>query len=289
MRYELKGERLAIAVDTHGAELISVAYNGKERLWQNEDGSWSGHAPILFPVCGHCGMTVGGKDYPLPAHGLAKRREFALIERGENFLCFSLLSSEETMRVYPFPFRFSVRYELEGNALKIAYEVHNPHDAPLPFSCGGHESYALTGDIADYALEFDAPVHLTHYEHDEHGYLTGETIDFGTRQVLPLPADILQSSKTLILGNVTARAVRLCTKAGIVAEITFPDFAHLLLWRPGNAQMICIEPWCNLPDRVGERREFSQKEGVLRVEPHGTKILTRTIAYGEGSSLGSKT
>ena len=280
MRYELINEQMTVAVDTRGAELVSVVQGGKERLWQNEDGSWGGHAPILFPVCGHCGMTVGGKAYPILPHGFAKRHEFTLLSRGENFLCFSLRSNEETLRVYPFAFCFTVRYELSGRTLKIQYQVHNPHSTPLFFSCGAHESYALTGALADYELAFSKPLRLVHAYHDPDGCLTGETRDFGTRQVLPLPTDILQGNNTLILCDLSERAVQLRTKAGaLVAEIAFPDFAHLLLWRPGNASMICVEPWGNLPDRVGEEREFSEKPGVTCVSPQETKTVTHTITY----------
>ena len=282
MRYELTGEQLKIVVDTHGAELVSVVHNGKEQLWQNEDGSWGGHAPILFPVCGHCGLTVDGKDYPLPAHGFAKRREFTFVSREENALCFSLLSDDETTRVYPFAFRFTVRYEIEGNALKVTYAVHNPQDAPLFFSCGAHESYALEGALGDYELVFSTPVPLVHSYHNIDGYLTGETLDLGTRQVLPLPAELLKDDNTLILGHIAARTVRLRKKAGAcVATVDFPDFAHLLLWRPKQANMICIEPWGNLPDRLGERTPFASREGVTRVAPYATKTLTHTIRYGE--------
>ena len=270
---------MTVTADTRGAELVSVLCDGKERLWQNEDGSWSGHAPLLFPVCGHFGVTVNGKDYPLPPHGFARKREFTLEARGENFLRFSLVSDEETKRVYPFSFRFTVNYELQGTALNITYEVHNPQEKPLFFSCGGHESFVLASDIENYKLVFPKPVHLMHFVNDEDGYLTGETRDFGTRRELALPKDILQNNFSLILGNLSVRAVRLCTNEDCVAELSFPDFAHLLLWRPNDAKMICIEPWGNLPDGRGEQKEFSQKAGVVRVEPHETKTLTHTITY----------
>ena len=280
MRYKLSNEHLTITVATRGAELVHVLCDGKERLWQNEDGSWRGHAPVLFPVCGHCGMTVEGKDYPLSAHGFAKKSEFTLFSRSESHLCFRLDSSEATARVYPFAFRFLVRYELHGRALKVTYEVQNPQDKPLYFSCGGHESYALERTLADYKLVFPAPVQLTHLFHDEGGYLTGETLDFGMRRELPLPEELLQDGNTLILKNLAVREATLCTKEGErVASLAFPDFANLLLWRPGNAKMICIEPWGNLPDAVGERKEFAQKAGVVCVAPHETKSLTHTIEY----------
>ena len=45
--------------------------------------------------------------------------------------------------------------------------------------------------------------------------------------------------------------------------------------------MICLEPWLNLPDTVGERKEFFQKAGVVCVPPKGKKIFVRKITYYE--------
>ena len=101
MQYSVAEGKLTITVDTHGAELCSVVYDGKEKLWQNETGGWKGHAPILFPVCGHFDMRVDGKEYPMPAHGFAKKMEFALKEEGKNSLTFLLKANEATKKFYP--------------------------------------------------------------------------------------------------------------------------------------------------------------------------------------------
>ena len=49
MTYEFGSDVLRCEVSDIGAELVSVKLNGKERLWQNDNGGWDGHAPILFP------------------------------------------------------------------------------------------------------------------------------------------------------------------------------------------------------------------------------------------------
>ena len=84
MKYTVKNKTLSVTVDSYGAEMVSVEYNGKERLWQNATGEWAGHAPLLFPVCGHFGVTVDGVSYPISRIcekiGICfgkKRREFS--------------------------------------------------------------------------------------------------------------------------------------------------------------------------------------------------------------------
>ena len=50
MEYYLRSNELEVTISTLGAEMISVKYYSKERLWQNDNNTWSGHAPVLFPI-----------------------------------------------------------------------------------------------------------------------------------------------------------------------------------------------------------------------------------------------
>ena len=93
MQYTIQNELLSVTVDDFGAQLVSVKYEGKERLWQNETGEWDDHSPLLFPVCGHFGIKANGKQFPMKAHGFAKNQTFALKEQTENSLIFTISSN----------------------------------------------------------------------------------------------------------------------------------------------------------------------------------------------------
>ncbi len=281
MEYTLKNEKMSVTVNDKGAEVVSVVCEGKERLWQNPTGEWAGHAPLLFPVCGHVGMTVNGVSYPIKAHGFAKKCTFALTGTGDDFLTFTLAANEETKKVYPFDFFFHVTYRIQNDTLSIVYEVENPAQTPLYFACGGHETFALETDVDGYQIQFEKQETLTHYYHDAEGYLTGETMNCGDGNPFPLPVDFLQNGETLIFKNVRSRAVKLVRIGGsAIAEVTFEGFDNLLLWRAGAAKYICIEPWTNLPDAANTPDiEFSQKEGVMQVDGKSSKKLVRTIRY----------
>lgn len=268
---------MSVTADTFGAELTSIICDGRERLWQNRTGEWSGHAPVLFPVCGNCGMKVDGISFPILPHGFAKRSEFVLKERGNDFLTFELCDCLETRKVYPYAFVFSVTYRIEENRLAIIYAIENRGDT-LYFSCGGHESFALDGGVGSYALDFPQEEKFTALLHDDQGKLTGETAEFGTGKTLPLPAEFLKQGRTLIL-RVDSRSVLLREHTGKpLAKIAFDGFPYLLLWHPGDSEMICIEPWHNLPDD-GSDKEFPMKEGVICVRREETVRLQRTIEY----------
>lgn len=264
MRETICSGGLCVTVDDRGAEPVSLSFQGKERLWQNENGAWAGHAPLLFPVCGNCEVIVGGRRYPVPRHGFARKSRFALAEKREDFLRYELCDNAETAGVYPFLFRLTVSYRITDGALEIEYEVKNTGAEPLVFSIGAHPCFALDGELSDYELAFEREERLIHLLHDDAGLLTGEERDFGMRKVFPIPAERLVDGKTLIFGNVQSTSVLLRKKTGEKAvEYFFRGFSHLLLWRPEGARAICIEPWCNLPGKVGAQSEFAQKKGVV--------------------------
>lgn len=281
MQYTIHNDVLSCTIDPIGAEIVSVVKDGKERVWQNQTGDWAGHGPVLFPVCGHCGVKVGGVEYPISAHGFAKKTQFSLVEKTETEVVLAIESSEETKKVYPFDFRFEVSYALKENVLSIAYKVINCAKTPLYFACGGHESFALDGGVENYEIIFEKQEDLVHYFHDEDGYMTGETKSYGTLCSLPLPEDFLQEGRTLIFKGVASRKVWLSERGGKkLATIRFDGFENLLVWHAGNAPFICIEPWTNLPDLANTPDvEFKTKEGVIEVAGETEKTLVRTIAY----------
>ncbi len=276
----IQNEFLRVEIDPLGAEPVHIIHNGRERLWQNETGAWSGHAPVLFPVCGNCVMTVRGKDYPLAKHGFARRSLFACVEKRENAAAFRLLSNAETRACYPFAFSFTVRYELRGNLLEIAYTVENRGKNRMPFSCGGHLSHALREGVGAHFLRFSEEEKFLALVHDEEGRLNGLTSDMGMGKELKLQENLFKNGNTVIFGGLRSGSVTLFSeRRGALAEVGFTGFENLLLWKPENANMLCIEPWANLPDRAGERMEFAEKAGVLTLAPHTARTLIQTITY----------
>ncbi|MBQ8290924.1 MAG: hypothetical protein IJX88_00230 [Clostridia bacterium] len=281
MQYTISNGNLTVTADTLGAEIISVKKNGKEWVWQNQDGNWDGHGPLLFPVCGHFGLTVDGVFYDLPAHGFSRKSQYTLVDKGEDFLIFELRANEQTKAVYPFDFVVTVGYALTGDTLTIRFEVENPAEKTLYFACGGHESFNLDKNIGNYELRFEKTEHLVHLYHNDDGYLDGKTLDYGVCDTFVLPEDFLQEGRTLIFKDINSRKLTFAKKGGeALVEVAFDGFKNLLLWRELDSPFLCIEPWSNLPDYENAPDvEFSTKEGVFAVAPKDKKSLVRTIKY----------
>lgn len=279
----LRNETFSVTADRAGAELKSICFQGRERLWQNENGSWSGHAPILFPVCGATAMRLDGRVYPCPRHGFARRARFTVTEQSETHVRFRLTSTPETLALYPFTFRFDVVYTLTSDALSIAYEIHNPGRGVLYASCGAHDSFALAGEVREYALRFAETEHFDSYLTDREGRLTGKTKSIGVGDTLDLATPHLDGGESICLDHLHSSRVTLFSKATgrNVAQVDFPESEKLVLWHPTGSRMLCIEPWQTLPDTAGETLDFTEKDGVLAVPPGATVRITHRITYGD--------
>lgn len=292
MQVTIRNAYLTVTASAQGAELQSVRCDGRERLWQNENGSWAGHAPILYPVCGATAVRLGGRVYPCPFHGIARAARFTVAAQTERSVCFRLLSDDETKKVYPFSFRFDVIYTLRGRTLTVTYEIENTGTEVLYASCGGHDSFALGDTVGAYALCFEKAENLDDYLTDGDGHLTGETVPLGEGRVLDLATPLLDGGGSICLDHLRSRAVTLRhkTTGEQVARLAFPDTEKLVLWHPEGSRMLCIEPWQTLPDTAGETRDLSEKDGILTVPPQQTLQITRRILYGyEGAEARPRT
>lgn len=281
MLHVIDNGRIKLTVSAKGAEMTSLVKDGRERLWQNDNGEWDGHAPILFPVCGNCKVIAEGQSLPVYMHGVAQLCDFKVTAQGENFIRLTARETDETKKYYPYDFEFSVTYTLCDDTVKIGYEVKNPADKDMYFACGAHDSFALDDELENYEIVFEKEEKFDSLAHDDFGYLNGKINLLGEGRVIDFGKTPLVNDETFIFKNIGSRKVVLQRKDGkAVAEIGFDGFNNLLFWRPGNGKTVCVEPWLNLPDDAGdETTAFCDKYGVLKLKPHETAEFNREIKY----------
>lgn len=281
MEFSIENQTMRISATEDGAELQRVTVDSTERLWQNENGGWAGHAPVLFPFCGSCDMNLDGVSYGSGFHGFASGKKFTCISHTESAMTFRLTDDADTREVYPFRFVLDITYSVDARkTLTITWDITNRSDCTMPFACGGHESYLLRSKVDDYKLVFPNEEHLEYHIHNANGRMSGEKDDRGVGTELRLSSADLANGNTVILNNLRSRSVLLVDGFGnAVAESVFPNFPNLLLWHPDGSDMICIEPWQNLPDDACGCPDFSEKPGVLHLAPNQSCRIVRQIRY----------
>lgn len=281
MLYVIGNKNFSVTVDSFGAQLNSIKLNLKEKLWQNEDGSWDGHAPFLFPNCGTFTLKSDGVSYSTIQHGFVKNKEFSAVKQTETELWLNTKYDNDTLKVYPFKFSLTIKFSVVKSELSIITEVENLGDDTLYFATGGHESYALDGDLQDYYVEFQKTEKLLRLFHNDKGVLTGKTVVYPESRFLKFTEIPIVGNETLIFKDIRSRWCKLVKNNGeVIAKTFFDGIKNLLFWKTEFGRFVCIEPWMNLPDTENvSPQDISQTQGFIAVSAGEKHAITRKIIY----------
>ena len=94
-------------------------------------------------------------------------------------LNFGMSSNNETHKIFPFDFDFSIRFQLEGNKIRVIHRVINTGNSLLLFSLGGHPGFKCPiqpdEKYEDYYLEFEVPENSSTWLLHENGTVLDKT------------------------------------------------------------------------------------------------------------------
>jgi galactose mutarotase-like enzyme len=272
----LENEFLSVGILDKGAELCSISnkINGLEYLWQAEPSVWAFHAPNLFPIVGNClhnQILIEGIKYPLQRHGFARHSQFVLTDSSAKHAVFTLDYSANTLAVYPYKFSFQVSYQLQDTEITVVYKVINKDDKPIFFSIGAHPAFNIPfskdGAYDDYYIEFDQDEVLVKHLFNEDGFFTDETEQvYLDNRRLNLSKDLFRDG-ALVFKELLSKEVLIRNhQSPNFVSVSYEDFSSLGIWAAPDAPFVCIEPWLGYADTAGELREFSQKDGIQKLE-----------------------
>jgi galactose mutarotase-like enzyme len=282
----IASQHLAADIDAMGAQLWALRdAQGRDLQWNGDAAFWTGRAPILFPIVG---MLEGGRyrldgeTLPMPKHGFARRKRFAVVKSDGVSALFRLSADAETLAVYPFDFRLDLNFTLEGATLDIKATVHNAGDRPMPASFGFHPALR-------WPLPYGRPraEHRLQFEHDEPAPIRRITSEGVLRpESFPTPVqgrelilrDDLFADDAVIFDQLRSSTLLYGAAEGPQLKVSFPHTPYLGVWTRPGAPYICIEPWRGIADPAGYAGDFRQKPGVFEVAPGGAVEIAMSIA-----------
>ena len=252
-----------------GAELVSVIYNGEERM---HDGKtfWGKHSPVLFPTIGNLRypkVIIEGQEYPLHKHGFGRDLNFKKI--GEN--SYLLTSNEETHKVYPYDFEFYIWYEIDKNKLSFNYKVVNKSVKTMLFGLGGHPAFKCDYSNGKCYVEFEEdedemeilPLDLNKILLKYESY-KAEKIMSGKR-IVKFDKDTFKID-TLIFTKIKSKSVTLKEGDKKLVKINFDGFKYFGIWAPIGAPFVCLEPWLTTCDYIDSTKEFKDKRDIISLD-----------------------
>jgi len=274
----IENEFLKISVKQKGAELSSL-FNKEtqaELLWQGDATYWGGQAPILFPIVGTLKdnkFIHEGKTFELPRHGLVRKNDNWTIEKvGEYAIKGTFVSTEETLKVYPFSFKLEVIYTINEKQLEIKHKVYNIGSQKMPFSIGAHPAFNCqvndTVSYTDYYLEFQQTENSERHFLNDQGIFNGETelVLDNTKQFPLTPTSF--DADALVFKDLKSEEITLVGPQGKIVKVTYPQFNTVGIWATPGAPFICIEPWIGYADTVNSSYNLFDKTDSAVVAPN---------------------
>ena len=275
--YRLENESVRVEISLHAAEITSFydKATGSERMYQPLEGYWQGRNPILFPQISSTRTGeyyAKGEKYKLGNHGFVRHAEFELESQSENELCLSLTDSEDTYSQYPYHFKLKVYYTLNGNKLSIRYLIENRDEDTMHFGFGLHPAFrcpVFEGEkFEDYELVFPC---LEEQDNESAEFIEGNRIGLNREMFAKVP--------TLIYENLNSPYVELSNGEHGV-RVDCAGYPLMAFWTPGDAPLICLEPWMSDPlygcecDVLEERnRSFELSSGRFMTFSYAIEIF----------------
>lgn len=282
MFYTLQNDKLTVKVSNVGAEVHSVKREDCEYIWVGDPAFWSSHAPLLFPVCGRFfegKYTHKGEVYEIACHGFIRKSPLTLVCVNDTSICFSVTSTQETKKIYPFDFELKIWHILEGESIITRFEIANTGETVLPATVGGHPGFNLPlggeGEFADYYLEFKNPCTPNQIEISPRGLFTGKLAAYPLVDGNKLPlSHRLFEIDGIFLSRMDSTVTLKSDKSARAVTLEYPDMPYLGIWHPSacEAPFVCIEPWCGLPGYDGEMEDITTRPNMFHVLP--SKVQT---------------
>ncbi len=280
----IQNSQITLVVDPRGGQLQSIKSRGREYLWQGSEDSWASRAPILFPAIGRMRnqqYTMDGVSYTIPSHGFAKNRLFSVEEHSETSVTLTITDDEESREMYPFPFRFSLTFSLEGNTIHKRHRVENVGDGDLYYEVGGHDGFNVPfhqGEgMDDCYIRIPELEAFSPYEFDDSATLLPPSRTIAAPEGRIELKPFTYGLDTVILEKLANPCAQLVDGRGEVQlELRFPDMDYVALWTRTtdfDTNYVCIEPWSSLPDAQFVGSELREKVGVRRLAAGETECL----------------
>lgn len=288
--FTIENDYFKVTVTTWGAQVKSVLRkcDGVEHMWQADKAVWGYHAPILFPHTGKVvngTITAKGSNYPSGQHGFARLKEHAFVSRSADSIVLELVSSADTLALFPYAFRLTSTFRLENETLHHTLTVTNLDGEPLPFGIGYHPAFCVPFDnqhkATDYELRFSEMESPLCISCQPTGLVNGKLYPLGSNlTAIPIDEQLFANDSHCMV-NLKSQTLGIYEKdtgRGVVCKIA--GFPYTLIWsKPGMPQFVCIEPWHSIPSMENSGTDWNQKPAAAVLNPNESWSTTLSTSF----------
>lgn len=220
---------------------------------------FQGGIPVMFPIFstlnldGSDKLIYDGKKIKLAQHGLARlQSNWKANHNTENEVSLYLMSSEDTLSIFPFPFELEIQYRLGEQHLDIEQTVTNPGTSHLPFIAGFHPFFKVSHpkNCEISGIPYGTPYYLqlNSGERDFHAKYQS-SLNLGHEEI-----------NHHFRGNFQQLRLRDRLNATDIL-ITSSGYPCTTVWSEPHRNFVCIEP------NTGRRGAFETRKDLIRLAP----------------------
>ncbi|MDE5715138.1 MAG: hypothetical protein K2I42_03295 [Anaeroplasmataceae bacterium] len=282
--YQIHNNIFRLSISEFGAELEELCVKDINILWKRNS-LWKNQSPILFPIIGNLKdgyFIYQGKKYELDAHGFLQHQVFEVENHTSDSITFSSKSTEDTLKMYPFHYKFLITYKLICNRVLISFEIQNLGNDLMYFSIGFHPGFDYEG--IKHLLGENVELNFKNQN--------VKTIFFNPKYINKIEEKRIDS--TISLSNFSKELIQqrtLCyglNQVDIQANSNILRIQHNMpftaFWQsePENPQFLCVEPWYGLPDEEQSNHQLIDKKYIQIIQAKNTFKTQIEVDFLEG-------
>lgn len=230
----------AVILPDKGATAVSFQYQGVEYLYRDEENLASSERPrcgipFLFPIFGRLkdsAYTWEGKRYAMEIHGFAHTSTWQVAEQQSDSLTLQLEADDQTLAMYPFRFRVTLKFAVTEGTLTLFQSYENLGDVPMPYNYGFHP-YFLTERPEHIQVETQADTFFD--------FAVGGK-PFGRGSVSIRVADGAPEAGAAFMGVKGPTVLRNEPEGRKLTMAFDPSFHTHVLWTQAGKKFLCVEP-----------------------------------------------
>ncbi|MBR1757733.1 MAG: hypothetical protein IJ744_03265 [Lachnospiraceae bacterium] len=278
MLITIENENILVQINTYAATLERLfnKKTGKEHIWAYDKEYWPRRTSICFPIVSILKddeTYIQGKLYNMENHGFIRETEFDVASCEKDKVVLYTKANAFTKEHYPFDFGFRAIYQVEGNCLRITYEVENLGTEQMYYCTGAHTTYNVPIEesddmLKDLYLHFEepetAPIHVV-----RNGLIANEMQPGLEKQQDLFIGGIFENGAWMFdTDSLKSRKVTLKSRNNSYATtLDFTGFTHIIFWtKPGRMPFLCMEPMVGLADDEDTDKTFEKKRSIQRLE-----------------------
>ncbi|WKX02673.1 hypothetical protein [Candidatus Mycoplasma mahonii] len=248
---KIENSKIIVQTNETKGEISSILFKGKEIL-HTTNIKWKKTFPMIWPVLGISkAWQINGKNYDLPKHGFWKDIMWEFYKENDSIAMSGLHMAND---IYPFTIDIQQFISIHDNSIMIETEFANVSFETAYFHFGLHPAFKTDVNAELISDDKNNPFLITNK-------LTNEQINVN-QKINKIPFG--ESFDTLIFRDVSTNRITLKNEDYDI-NITH-DANNLQIWKPIDADFVCIEPWYGTGDEVLFEAKVENKLGIMKLK-----------------------